>query len=159
LAKTRDSRKLAMARQLDDATITVVKATVPALKAHGEAITRRMYDRLFEDASIKTMFDQSRQGEGGQQPVALATAILAYARNIDRLDALAGPVEHIAKRHVSLGIAPEHYPVVASALLAAIVDVLGEAATPEILAAWEKAYWVLADLLVSRETALYASAD
>src|SRR4051795_9703096 len=43
----------------------------------------------------------------------------------------------------------------AEALLGAIKDVLGDAATDEILAAWGEAYWLLADVLIAREGHLY----
>lgn len=145
-----------MARELSGPTISLVKATVPALQAHGLDITRRMYERLFQNAEIRELFNQSHHGETGSQPQALAGAVLAYAQNIDNLGALAGAVERIAQKHVGLNILPEHYPHVAEALLAAIKDVLGEAATPEILAAWGEAYWFLADILIGRESQIYA---
>ena len=136
-------------------TVTLVKATVPALEAHGLTITRRMYERLFENAEIRDLFNQSHHGETGSQPKALAQAVLAYARNIDNLGVLAGAVERIAQKHVALNILPEHYPHVANALLGAIQDVLGEAASPEICAAWGEAYWFLAELLIGREATIY----
>jgi len=141
-----------MPRPLSPHTISVVKATVPALEAHGLDVTRRMYERLFQDPSIKALFNQSHHGETGSQPKALAGAILAYARNIENLGVLTAAVERIAQKHVGLHILPEHYPAVAEALLGAIQDVLGEAATPEILTAWGEAYWFLADILIGRET-------
>jgi nitric oxide dioxygenase len=145
-----------MPRELSESTVSTVKATVPALEAHGLAITRRMYERMFQNPDIRDLFNQSHHGETGSQPQALAAAVLAYARNIDNLDALAGAVERIAQKHVGLNILPEHYPYVADALLAAIKDVLGDAATPEILAAWGEAYWFLADVLIGREAEIYA---
>jgi nitric oxide dioxygenase len=60
-------------------------------------------------------------------------------------------VERIAHKHVGYHILAEHYPFVAKALLGAIQDVLGEAATDETLAAWGEAYWFLADILIGRE--------
>jgi nitric oxide dioxygenase len=60
-------------------------------------------------------------------------------------------VERIAHKHVGYHILAEHYPFVAKALLGAIKDVLGDAATDEILAAWGEAYWFLADILIGRE--------
>jgi nitric oxide dioxygenase len=144
-----------MPTPLSPETIAVVKATVPALESHGLTITRRMYERLFENAEIRDLFNQSHHGETGSQPKALALAVLAYARNIDNLGALTGAVERIAQKHVALNILPEHYPHVADALLAAIGDVLGEAATPAILAAWGEAYWFLAELLIGREATIY----
>ena len=115
-----------------------------------------MYERLFVNADIKAMFDQAAQ-ESGEQPKRLAAAILAYAENVDKLQALEGPVHRIAARHVETGVKPEHYPYVAEALLPAIRDVLGEAATDEVLEAWGKAYWFLADILIGEERAMYAA--
>ncbi|MDV2988034.1 NO-inducible flavohemoprotein [Methylorubrum extorquens] len=144
-----------MPTPLTPSTIALIKATVPALEAHGLDITKRMYERLFKNAEIRDLFNQSHHGETGSQPKALAQAVLAYARNIDNLGALSGAVERIAQKHVALNILPEHYPYVADALLAAIGDVLGEAATPEICAAWGEAYWFLAELLIGREATIY----
>lgn len=144
-----------MSRQLSDQTISLVKATVPALEAHGLTITRRMYERMFRNEAIRDLFNQSHHGETGSQPKALAAAVLAYAQNIDNLAVLGPAVERIAQKHVGLNILPEHYPYVADALLGAIKDVLGEAATPEILGAWGEAYWFLADLLIGREKQIY----
>jgi nitric oxide dioxygenase len=101
------------------------------------------------------MFNQTHQAGEAAQPHALALAILAYARNIDRLGALSGAVERIAQKHAGLLVLPEHYPHVAEALLAAIRDVLGAAATDAVLAAWGEAYWFLAELLIDREGAIY----
>ncbi|RKK04617.1 NO-inducible flavohemoprotein [Pseudoroseomonas wenyumeiae] len=145
-----------MPRQLSDQTIAVVKATVPALEARGLDITRRMYARMFQNEAIRDLFNQSHHGETGSQPKALAAAVLAYAQNIDNLGVLTAAVERIAQKHVGLNILPEHYPFVAEALLGAIQDVLGEAATPEILGAWGEAYWFLADVLIGREQQIYA---
>ncbi|WP_232627872.1 NO-inducible flavohemoprotein [Methylobacterium sp. Leaf118] len=144
-----------MPEPLSPQTVSLIKATVPALEAHGLTITRRMYDRLFQNAEMRDLFNQSHHGETGAQPKALAMAVLAYARNIDNLGVLAGAVERIAQKHVALNILPEHYPHVAEALLAAIGDVLGEAATPEIRAAWGEAYWFLAEILIGREATIY----
>ena len=146
-----------MPDDLSDRTIALVKATVPALEQHGLAITRRMYERMFQNEAIRDLFNQSHHGESGSQPKALAAAILAYARNIEGLAALAPAVERIAQKHVGLNILPEHYPYVAEALLGAIKDVLGDAATEEILAAWGEAYWYLAEVLIARERAIYSS--
>ena len=143
-----------MSQPLTPQTIGIVKATVPALAEHGTAITKAMYARLFQDEHIKALFNHANQGESGAQVHALAGAILAYAQNIENLGALVPVVERIAYKHVGYHILPEHYPFVANALLAAIKEVLGEAATDEILGAWGEAYWFLANILKAREVVL-----
>ena len=105
------------------------------------------------------MVDQAAQASG-EQPKRLAAAILAYARNIDRLDALGPAVGRMVARHVETGVKAEHYPYVANALLPAIRDVLGaDIATDEVLAAWGEAYWMLADLLIDAEAKAYAERE
>ncbi|MCQ9156633.1 NO-inducible flavohemoprotein [Acidomonas methanolica] len=143
-----------MSAPLDDRTRAIISATVPALKAHGTAITTEMYKRLLSTPAIRDLFNLSHQ-QDGEQPKALALAVLCYAEHINDLGALGGMVERIAEKHVGLNILPEHYPYVAEALLGAIGHVLGDAATPEIAEAWGKAYWFLADILIGREKQIY----
>lgn len=137
----------------------IVKSTAPALEKHGLAITSAMYARLFRDDEIAALFDRAAQ-DSGEQPKRLAAAILAYAKNIDKLQNLGAAVSRMVARHVETGVKPEHYPHVANALLPAIRDVLGEeVATDEVLAAWGEAYWMLADILISAEAQACEEAD
>ena len=140
---------------LTEQTIRIVKETAPAVAAHAEAITRRFYSLMFEgNPEVKAYFNQAHQHSGGQQR-ALAGAICAYAANIDNLGALGPAVELIAQKHCSLQIQAEHYPIVGKYLLMAIVDILGDAATEEVLAAWGEAYGFLAKIFIDREQAIY----
>lgn len=144
-----------MAAPLSDQTIAIVKATAPLLQKHGVEITTRMYERLFVNEEVRDMFDRAAQ-ESGEQPRRLAAAILGYAQNVDKLQNLTPVVARMVQRHVETGVKPEHYPLVANALLPAIRDVAGEAATDEVLAAWGEAYWFLADILIAKEQEAYA---
>jgi len=135
--------------------IEIVKATAPALEQHGVAITTAMYARLFQNKQVEAMFDRAAQ-ESGEQPRRLAAAVLAYAKNIDKLENLGAAVERMVTRHVETGVKAEHYPLVAEALLPAIREVLGaDVATDEVLAAWGEAYWMLADILIDAEAKAY----
>jgi len=145
-----------MADALSDKTIDIVKSTIPALEKGGTAVTDRMYRILFTNPEIRDLFNQSHHGETGAQSKALTAAVIAYGRNIDNLGVLASRVERITQKHVALNILPEHYHFVATALLGAIKDVMGDAATEEVLEAWGEAYWFLADLLMAREANIYA---
>lgn len=64
----------------------------------------------------------------------------------------------IAHKHASLGVIREQYAIVHEHLFAAIVQVLGEAVTPEVAAAWDELYWHMADDLVRIEQGLYSDA-
>ncbi len=52
----------------------------------------------------------------------------------------------------------DQYKVVHQHLFAAIVEVLGDAVTPEVADAWDQLYWDMADLLIASESDLYAAA-
>jgi nitric oxide dioxygenase len=143
-------------------TIKIVKATAPILKARGEEITQRMYQIAFEERpDYKRGFETTwmQHLDGGGQAHKLAAAVYAYATHIDRLDELAAAVEHIAHRHVATRILPEQYPLIGEKLLQAMKDVLQDAATDEVIAAWAEAYSALADIFIQREKAIYTQED
>ncbi|MBO1016975.1 NO-inducible flavohemoprotein [Achromobacter sp. SD115] len=134
----------------------LVKGTAPVLKTHGVALTKHFYARMFKhNPELKQVFNQAHQA-GGEQQHALAGAVTAYAEHIDDPSVLMPVVTRIVHKHVSLGIRPEHYQIVGKHLLASISEVLGEAATDELIAAWAAAYGQLADLLIAEEARLYA---
>ncbi|MDB6136193.1 MAG: hmp [Verrucomicrobiales bacterium] len=145
----------ASTKELSEQTIAVVKSTAPVLEQNGELLTRHFYQRMFrENPEVKAFFNPAHQA-GGTQQRALAGAICAFAANVDNLEVLGAAVEGIAQKHAGLRILPEHYPIVGSNLLASIREVLGEAATPEIIDAWAEAYGFLADILIGREREIY----
>lgn len=140
---------------LSAAARPLIQASVPVLREHGLAVTRHFYRLLFdENPELKNLFNMGNQANGSQQ-TSLATAVLAYAANIDDTTALEPVIARIAHKHASVGITPEHYPIVGRNLLRAIAELLGAAATPELLLAWEEAYGLLADQLILAEKRLY----
>lgn len=140
---------------LDSKTIEIIKSTVPVLEERGKEITTRFYQLLFSNhPELLHIFNHANQRQGRQQ-TALANSIYAAAANIDNLAAILPVVKQIAQKHRALGIQPEHYPYVGNNLLLAIKDVLGDAATPEIIEAWKNAYGVIADVFIKVEQEMY----
>jgi len=140
-------------------TIEIVKATAPAVKEHGQAITERMYQIAFnERPEYRRFFENSHmksQEESHKQAAKLAASVYAYASHIDELEKLGDAVESIARAHVKTRVIAEQYPVIGECLLAAMKDVLGDAATPEVMAAWTEAYNNLASIFIDREKDIY----
>ncbi|MDQ0971967.1 nitric oxide dioxygenase [Neobacillus niacini] len=144
---------------LESNTIEIIKSTVPVLEKHGEAITTRFYQMMFGNhPELLNIFNHANQKQGRQQK-ALAGTVYAAAQYIDNLEAILPVVKQIAHKHRSLGIKAEHYPIVGKHLLLAIKDVLGDAATDEIIDAWGKAYNVIADAFISVEAEMYEEAS
>jgi nitric oxide dioxygenase len=140
---------------LSEKTIEIVKSTAPVVKEYGTKITKVFYKKMLgENPELLNYFNHVNQ-KVGSQPTALANSIIAAAENIDNLEAIIGPVKTIAHKHRALSIRPEHYPIVGENLLYAIKEVLGDAATDEILKAWEEAYGEIANVFIQIEAKMY----
>ncbi|MBP2240044.1 nitric oxide dioxygenase [Cytobacillus eiseniae] len=144
---------------LDQKTIDIIKSTVPVLEQHGESITKKFYELMFNNhPELLNIFNHANQKQGRQQK-ALAGTVYAAAKYIDQLEMIIPVVTQIAHKHRSLGIKPEHYPIVGEHLLLAIKEVLKDAATEEIVDAWGKAYGVIAEAFINVENDLYENAE
>ncbi|MFJ6618771.1 globin domain-containing protein [Kitasatospora sp. NPDC091335] len=137
----------------------VVEATLPVVGAAIGDITPRFYDRMFaaHPALLRDLFNRGNQANGSQRE-ALAGSIAAFATALlanpdQRPDAM---LARIAHKHVSVGISDDQYKIVHEHLFAAIVEVLGEAVTPEVAAAWDEVYWLMANALIAIEDRLRA---
>src|SRR6056300_32105 len=86
------------------------------------------------------------------------TAVIAYATNIESLENLSEAVERICEKHCALQLQPEDYQFVHDNFMEAVGEVLGEAVTPEISAAWSEAIMALANIFIQTEKNLYAVA-
>jgi nitric oxide dioxygenase len=134
----------------------IIGATVPILKESGVLLTNYFYNRMFtHNPELKNLFNMGNQ-QNGRQQTALALAVLAYAENIANPTVLLPVVDRIGHKHTSLEIRPEHYAIVGKHLLASIQEVLGDAATPEIIEAWTVAYNQLAQIMSGHEAGIYA---
>jgi hemoglobin-like flavoprotein len=104
------------------------------------------YDRLFEVApSVKPMFPVDMT----EQRKKLMATLAVVVNGLSTLEAVLPAASALAKRHVSYGAKPEHYPVVGGALLWTLEKGLGEGWTPEIAAAWTAAYGTLSGYMIS----------
>lgn len=136
-------------------------ATLPAVHDALGDITTGFYRRMFaaRPELLDNLFNRTHQ-KSGDQPQALAGSIAAFATLQLEPDARRQKfiLDRIAHKHASLGITRDQYAIVHEHLFASIVDVLGDAVTPEVAEAWDQLYWEMADLLIESEADLYARA-
>jgi nitric oxide dioxygenase len=138
----------------------IVEATLPVVGQHIGEIARRFYAHLFgaHPELMDGVFNRGNQARGEQQQ-ALAGSVAAFATAL-----VTSPqqlpeklLSRIAHKHASLGIRPDQYQVVHDNLMWAIVDVLGDAVTPQVAAAWDEVYWLMANALINQERGLYSA--
>ncbi|MFJ5097991.1 globin domain-containing protein [Streptomyces sp. NPDC088557] len=146
---------------LSEQAVPVVRATLPVVGGALDQITERFYGRLFaaHPGLLRDLFNRGNQASGDQRK-ALAGSIAAFAVALldhpdTRPDAM---LSRIAHKHASLGVTSGQYEVVHEHLFAAIVEVLGEAVTPEVARAWDEVYWLMANALIAVESRLYQEA-
>jgi nitric oxide dioxygenase len=145
---------------LSDRSRPVVQATLPAVAENIGEIAKRFYGHMLggHPELLDGVFNRGNQAEGTQQ-VALAGSVAAFASALvqdpeqlpDKL------LSRIAHKHTSLGIRPDQYQVVHDNLFWAIADVLGDAVSPEVAAAWDEVYWLMAYALINQERGLYSA--
>ncbi|MFH9174567.1 globin domain-containing protein [Streptomyces albogriseolus] len=139
----------------------VVRATLPAVAGALDEITTRFYGAMFRDRPelLDGMFNRGNQASGAQRR-ALAGSIAGFATALlddpdTRPDTL---LDRIAHKHAAVGVTDDQYTIVHKYLFGAIAEVLGDAVTPEVAAAWDEVYWLMAGALISREARLYQDA-
>ncbi|MFE9017942.1 globin domain-containing protein [Streptomyces sp. NPDC007808] len=136
----------------------VVRATLPVVADALDEITTRFYGAMFRDRPelLDGMFNRGNQA-GGTQRRALAGSIAGFATALlddpdTRPDAL---LDRIAHKHAAVGVTDDQYTIVHKYLFAAIAEVLGDALTPQVAAAWDEVYWLMAGALIGKEARLY----
>ena len=144
---------------LSESSAATVRATLPAVGAAIGDIADLFYRKLFDahPELLRDLFNRGNQASGAQRQ-ALAGSIAAFATQLveqpdTRPDVMLGRIAH---KHASLGVTPAQYEVVHTHLFAAIAEVLGDAVTPEVAAAWDEVYWLMANALIAIEERLYA---
>jgi nitric oxide dioxygenase len=145
---------------LSDRARPVIEATLPVVADNIEAIATRFYTHLFGEHPelLDGTFNRGNQAEKTQQ-MALAGSVAVFASSLVKTPEQVPEhlLARIAHKHASLGISPAQYEVVHDNLFWAIVDVLGDAVTPEVAAAWDEVYWLMAYALINQERGLYSA--
>ena len=138
----------------------IVQATLPLVGENIGTIAGRFYRRMFAEHPelMDGTFNRGNQAAGTQQQ-ALAGSVAVFASALvstpDQLPERL--LSRIAHKHASLGIRPDQYKIVHDNLMWAIADVLGEAVTADVAAAWDEVYWLMAFALTNQERGLYSA--
>jgi nitric oxide dioxygenase len=77
------------------------------------------------------------------------TAVTAAVDGLGNLDQLAPFLVKLGARHARYGVRPEHFAIGGEALLWTLEQGLGDLFTREVREAWEAAWGVIADAMIS----------
>src|SRR3954452_17262529 len=138
----------------------VLEATLPVVGENIGKIAERFYQHMFGEHPelLDGLFNRGNQAEGTQQQALAGSGALFASALVSHPDHLPEHLlSRIAHKHASLGLRPDQYQVVHDNLFWAIADVLGDAVTPEVAAAWDEVYWLMARALINQERGLYSA--
>jgi hemoglobin-like flavoprotein len=113
----------------------------------GDELVKRFYERLFEAApAVQPLFEKV---DMDRQRQALLNMLLVLRESLHDLEDVVPDLQELGARHVDYGAQAEHYPVVGSVLLATMAEIGGDAWKPEYTAAWQEAYGVIQEVMLS----------
>ena len=127
--------------------VEMLEQSFDLVAPQGDELMTTFYDKLFETApSVRPLFahvDMERQRQ------ALLNMLLVLRESLRDLEDIVPDLEELGARHIEYGAQAEHYPVVGGVLIGAMAQVAGDAWKPEYTSAWQEAYQVVQDVMLS----------
>ncbi len=112
----------------------------------GDELMDVFYARLFDAApAVRPLFAGT---DLRRQKAMLLSALVLVRKSLRDLDALVPTLHKLGARHVHYGARPEHYPVVATVLIASLAEIAGPAWSPDLERAWAAALNVVAGAML-----------
>jgi hemoglobin-like flavoprotein len=138
------------------AQVALVQASFAKVAPVADQAAQIFYDRLFAVApQVRSLFPNDMTEQRRKLMGTLAVVVNA----LDKLETVLPAASALAKRHVSYGAQPAHYPVVGEALLWTLQRGLGDAWTDDVAAAWTAAYTTLSNFMISEAYAKPQAAE
>jgi methyl-accepting chemotaxis protein len=126
--------------------VETLESSFNLLAPQGEELVRRFYNELFKRApTVIPMFDNTTPAE---QQTKLLDSLKLVIDNVRNPQALAPALTELGVKHQEYGALPEHYPVVASALIDTMKQMAGEAWTDTIESAWKQALDIISKVML-----------
>ena len=121
----------------DSLDVEALEASFALLAPRAEELVGRFYDALFErHPDVKPMFAQS---DMPAQKRKLLAALKLVVSNLRKPETLGPALTKLGARHEQIGATAEHYAAVAETLLGVMSEMAGDAWTPRVAAAWNRA--------------------
>ncbi|MEU5051601.1 globin domain-containing protein [Streptomyces sp. NPDC021096] len=131
---------------LSDYEIGLIRASLSVVEPQAGEITVYFYAILFARyPEVRSMFPHGMDPQRDR----LLRALLRIVDLVDDPENLVRFCGSLGRDHRKFGALPAHFPAVGECLLATLARYAGSAWTPEIEAAWTKAYGTVAQVMIS----------
>jgi hemoglobin-like flavoprotein len=126
--------------------LELVQSSYTALGGTAPEMARDFYARLFAaDPTTRELFTESAD----TMAIKFADELGAIVEAITSYETFAPRVRDLAARHVRYGVQTRHYQPLGDALIATLAAHLGQQWTPELEAAWRRAYNLVSELMMA----------
>lgn len=130
---------------LSDDEVDLLHLSLRLMEERKEIAAALFYPRLFDLApETRPMFSDDIIAQT-QKTIFAFSAVVAQIQKVEAMQAIAG---ELARRHVAYGVKAHHYPVVGRAVISILGEVLEDRFTPEMEAAWTRAYDQISQAMV-----------
>jgi hemoglobin-like flavoprotein len=131
---------------INEAQISLVQSSFVHVLPIADTAGQLLYGRIFTLApETRSLFDD----DIAPQARRLMTAVTAAVDGLGNLEQLAPFLVKLGARHARYGVQPEHFAVGGEALLWTLEQGLGDLFTQDVREAWEAAWGVIADAMIS----------
>ena len=130
---------------MDDTEIQLVQDSFAQVVPIKDVAAELFYADLFETApEVKPYFANSNMNDQGAKLMATLSVVVNGLRDLEKIAPVA---QKLAVSHVGYGVVAEDYDKVGSSLLRTLEKGLGDAFSPDVEAAWGKAYGLLSSVM------------
>lgn len=127
------------ARQID-----LVQRSFAQVQPIAAMASELFYARLFDlDPALRALFRNDLNEQGHKLMLMLGVAVA----NLNKPEVVLPALRNLGERHAGYGVLDSQYAAVGEALIWTLEQGLGEGFTPEVRAAWEAAYQMVADTM------------
>ena len=109
-------------------------------------IAEKFYDRLFSKSpELRTMFGEDMRDQAQK----LAAILQVAFKNLDQIDSLVPTLEDMGAKHATYGVTPDHYGLVAAALIETISTDLGDTFDERAAESFNAVLGTVANVMIS----------
>ena len=128
--------------------LELLKRSYSTIKKHGDEIGEKTYANMFEaHPEIQSLFANTPPGQAQR----LIDAVLFYCEETENFKLYYEQLDKIAHAHIKAGVKDNYYPIMKTAFLTALQEVLGADATDELVHAWAYGFDSLSNELMHIE--------
>jgi hemoglobin-like flavoprotein len=124
--------------------VVLLRRSLDELRAVGPTAAEAFYAEFFRlDPSVRDLFRRPLE----EQAATFLHELEAVLSALDDLPAFVARARRLGRLHIGRGVRPEHFVTAAAAFEPMLRAVYGEDLTPQLSAAWRRAYQLAAQVM------------